>query len=127
MEAITRQNHLPRHKDEQDDSRLHHPVDKSRKQLRLVTVEGTQRRSEERFKIKVKHHGDQVRFLPAELLVGQNQSFQSDREAHVTAGHHVLDLELQEAGGETEFLHHPGVFPGRQARLLLTARAQTQT
>lgn len=68
-----------------------------------------------------------MRLLPAELLVGQNQSFQSDGEAHVTAGHHVLDLELQEAGGETEFLHHPGVFPGRQARLLLTARAQTQT
>lgn len=57
MEAITRQNHLPRHKDEQDDSRLHHPVDKSRKQLRLITVEGMQRRSEERFKSRLNTTG----------------------------------------------------------------------
>lgn len=52
--------------------------------------------------------------LPAELLVCQDQSLQSDGEADVTAGHHVLDLKVQEAGGEAEFLHHPGVFPGRQ-------------
>lgn len=54
----------------------------------------------------------QSMFVPAELLVGQNQSFQSNGETHVTAGHHVLDLEVQEASGEPEFLHHPGVFPG---------------
>lgn len=56
----------------------------------------------------------QVIFVPAELLVGQNQSFESDGKAHVTAGHHVLDLKLQEASRKAEFLHHPGVFTGRQ-------------
>lgn len=53
-------------------------------------------------------------YTPAELLVCENQSFQSDGEADVTAGHHVLDLKVQEAGGEAQLLHHPSIFPGRQ-------------
>lgn len=53
-------------------------------------------------------------FVPAELLVGQNQSFQSDGKTHVTAGHHVLYLKVQEASREPELLDHPGIFPGCQ-------------
>lgn len=53
--------------------------------------------------------------VPAELLVCEDQSLQSDGETHVAAGHHVLDLKVQEAGGEAQLLYHPGVLPGCQA------------
>ena len=59
--------------------------------------------------------------LPAELLVGEHQALQSDREADVTAGHHVLDLKLQEACWEAQLLDHAGVLPGCQPGLFLTA------
>lgn len=58
--------------------------------------------------------------LPAKLLMGQDQSFQSDGKADVTACHHVLDLEVQESGWEAQLLHHASILPGRQSRLLLT-------
>lgn len=53
--------------------------------------------------------------LPAKLLMGQDQPFQSDGKADVTACHHVLDFEVQEAGREAQFLHHPGILPGCQS------------
>lgn len=37
LSFITGQNHFARHKDEQDDARLHHAVDESRKQLWFIT------------------------------------------------------------------------------------------
>lgn len=60
--------------------------------------------------------------VPAELLVGQDQSLQSDGEADVAAGHHVLDLEVQEAGREAKLLHHSSVFPSCELRLFLTGQ-----
>lgn len=67
----------------------------------------------------------ELRSPPGELLVGQNQTLQSDGEADIAARHHVLDLELQEAGREAQLLDHPCVFPGGQPRLLL-AESDTQ-
>ena len=32
--------------------------------------------------------------LPTELLVGQHEAFQPNGELHITASHHVLDLEV---------------------------------
>lgn len=32
--------------------------------------------------------------LPTELLVGQHKAFQPYGELHITASHHVLDLEV---------------------------------
>lgn len=61
--------------------------------------------------------------VPAELLVRQDQSLQSDGEAHVTARHHVLDLKVQEAGREAQFLDHPSVLPGRQPGVFFTGEA----
>lgn len=49
--------------------------------------------------------------VPAELLVGENQPFQSDGEPHVTAPHHVLDLEVQKLGRESQLLHHTCILP----------------
>lgn len=62
-------------------------------------------------------------FVPAELLVRQDQSLQSDGEAHITARHHVLDLKVQEAGRKAQFLHHPSILPGRQPRVFFTGEA----
>lgn len=53
--------------------------------------------------------------LPAKLLVGQDQSFQSDGKADITACHHVLDFEVQESGWEAQLLHHASILPGCQS------------
>lgn len=59
--------------------------------------------------------------------MGQDQSFQSDGKADVTARHHVLDFEVQESGWKAQFLHHTSVLPGCQSRLLLTEPKRFQT
>ena len=64
--------------------------------------------------------GPPTRDSPAELLVGQHEAFQPDGELHVTAAHHVLDLEVQELGWEAQLLHDPGILPRCKAGLLFT-------
>lgn len=59
---------------------------------------------------------------PAELLMGENQALQSDRELDIATSNHVLNLKVQKFGGEAEFLHYSCIFPGSQTRLLLTGK-----
>ena len=48
--------------------------------------------------------------LPTELLVGQHKAFQPYGELHITASHHVLDLEVQELSWESQLLHNSRIF-----------------
>lgn len=48
--------------------------------------------------------------LPTELLVGQHKAFQPYGELHITASHHVLDLEVQELSWESQLLHNSSIF-----------------
>lgn len=64
------------------------------------------------------NHNDKDR--PAELLMGENQALQSDRELDITTSNHVLNFEVQKFCRETEFLYYSCIFPGGQTRLLLT-------
>lgn len=97
---LTGQNHFPRHKDEQHDARFHHAVDEAWKQLWLITADNISSFVNSPAEAHSIIHQSSVS-VPAELLVGQHQSFQSDGETHITAGHHVLDLEVHEASWKT--------------------------
>lgn len=42
----------------------------------------------------------------------EDQSLQPNGELHITAAHHVLNLEVQELCGKTELLHNTRIFSG---------------
>lgn len=59
-------------------------------------------------------------FLPAELLVCEYQSFQSDGKFHITAAHHILNFKIQKFCRKTQFLNNSCILPCCQSGLLLT-------
>ena len=84
----TSQDNLAADEDEEHNLRLHHSVDETREQLRLVRAEHV---------------------MPA------GQAFETDRELDIARADDVLNLEVKELGIEAELLDDPGVFHRSQA------------
>ena len=110
----TGEDNFPRDEDEQDDFRLHHPIDQSGEQLSLpisfAYPSALQRRT---------HFG----LVRAELTVTKRQPLQPNRELDVATAHDVLDLELGELGVKAEFLDDPRVFSGGESTVVFRFRA----
>jgi len=88
----TSQDYLAGHEDKEDDLRLHHAVDETGEQLRLVR---------------------------AEHVVTACQAFQTDGELDVARADNVLDLEVRELRVEAEFLDDTGVLAAGKLAVIL--------
>ena len=88
----TREHDLAGDEDEQDDLRLHHPVDQTREEFRLVR---------------------------AEHVMATGQPFEPDRELDVAGADDVLDLEVGELGIEAELLDDARVLAASKLAIIL--------
>lgn len=86
------QDDLSRHEDQEHDLGLHHAVDQTREEFRLVR---------------------------AEVVVARGQTLQTDGELDVAGADNVLDLEVGELGVETELLDDTRVLARSQLRVIL--------
>ena len=92
----TSEDNLPAHKDQEDDLRLHHAIDQTRKQLR---------------------------FVRREVVMATSQTFKTNWEFDVARPDNVLDLEICKLGIEAELLNNTGVFATRQSAIVFRFRA----
>jgi hypothetical protein len=76
------EHNLSRHKDQQNDLWIDHPVDQAR---------------------------EQFRFVRREHAMAVCKTLQPNGESNITAPDDILDLEVHKLGVETEFLDDPGV------------------
>ena len=91
----TGQDDLATDEDEQDDLRLHHAIDETREELRLVR---------------------------AEVVMATSQTFETDGELDVARSDNVLDLEVGELGVEAKLLDNTSVFTRGQLRIVFRFR-----
>lgn len=89
------QYNLSTDEDQKNNLRLHHAVDKTREQLRLVR---------------------------AEVVVAASQALQTNGELDVTGTDDVLDLEIRELRVEAELLNDTSILPRCQLRVILRFR-----
>jgi hypothetical protein len=92
----TSEDDLAAHKDQEDDLRLHHAIDQTRKQLRLVR---------------------------REVVMATSQTFKTNWELDVARPDNVLNLEVRKLGIEAELLNNTGVFATRQSAIVFRFRA----
>jgi len=89
-------NDFARDEDEKHDFRLHHAVDKTGEQLRLVA---------------------------GESVMSRGQSLQANGELDVARANDILDLEVRELGVESELLDDTGVLAGCKTAVVLALGA----
>ena len=90
------EDNLAAHKDQEDDLRLHHAIDQTRKQLR---------------------------FVRREVVMATSQTFKANWELDVARPDNVLNLEVCKLGIEAELLDNTSVFATRQSAIVFRFRA----
>lgn len=86
------QDDLTTNEDQEHNLGLHHTIDQTREELRLVR---------------------------REIVMATSQTLKTDRELDVARADNVLDLEVGELGVETELLDDTGVFARGKLRVIL--------
>lgn len=87
----TSKDDLARHEDQEDNSRLHHTVDETREQLRLVGRES---------------------------VMARCKTLETNGEANVAGADNVLNLEVGELCAKPKLLDNPRVFAGSKAAVI---------
>jgi len=87
----TSEDDLARYENQEDNSRLHHTVDETREQLRLVRRES---------------------------VMAGCKTLETNGEADVAGADNVLNLEVGELGAEPELLDNPRIFTGSKAAVV---------
>lgn len=108
----SRQHDLSAHEDEKHNSRLHHSGEEKTFVSKLYKIsEGN---------LPVNQTGKQLRFVAAELGVCQHETFEPDRELHVTTSYHVLNFEVQELRTKAELLNDTSILSGSESAVVFT-------
>ena len=61
---------------------------------------------------------EKLRLVRCELAVSKNKTFQSNRKFDVARPDHVLNLEVFEFGGKSQFLNNSCILAGCEPRIL---------